>query len=184
MGVSKRLHTARTMGVARPRIQGGGVLIEGSLAWFFDCPNVQRAIEKRQLKFLRNWGGRVRRVARSSVKRKGAARRPPKRKYKVGTQTWTRAYRRWRQEVQEQPASPAGTPPYTHSGLLKTAILFAFDPLRKSVVVGPSEHIIASIGALHEYGGQRMAATYPARPFMRPARDEANRNLGQLWPKT
>ena len=34
--------------------------------------------------------------------------------------------------------SPPGSPPYSHVGLLRKFILFAYDPQRKSVVIGPT----------------------------------------------
>jgi phage gpG-like protein len=140
---------------------------------FFNHPAVKQALAPKKLKFLRRWGGWVRRTARSSIKRKGAARPRPKKKYlRGGSSTWTVSYRRWWQEVKDQPASPPGTPPYTHTGRLKKAILFAYNRATESVVVGPSERI-TDIGGLHEKGGRRRGRRYPARPFMRPARQKS-----------
>jgi hypothetical protein len=34
--------------------------------------------------------------------------------------------------------SPPGSPPYSHVGLLRRFILFAYNPQRKSVVIGPT----------------------------------------------
>ena len=65
--------------------------------------------------------------------------------------------------------SKPGSPPSSHEGSLRRLILFAYDPGRKSVVIGP---------ALLEYGGT-VARTgrdgnmrvlhYRPRPYMNPA---------------
>ena len=75
----------------------------------------------------------------------------------------------------------APAPPFTHTNLLRQSILFSFDPVHVTVVVGPSRGIIGEIGGLHEHGGERYGATYPARPFMGPAMDKSKKDLPKHW---
>lgn len=124
---------------------------------FFDRLNVILAIEKARLKFLRNAGGFARKTARTSMKRKGKARKPPKNKN-------GKAYAKWQEEILKQPVSPPGSPPFCHTDdafvTLKN-ILFAYDMSSGGVVVGPvglRHKYLQSQGgrippALHEYGG-------------------------------
>jgi len=52
-------------------------------------------------------------------------------------------------------ASPAGTPPYTHTGALKRAIRYGMT--RESVLIGPTHSQIGRIGHTHEFGGVEKA---------------------------
>jgi hypothetical protein len=88
--------------------------------------------------------------------------------------------------------SRPGAPPYSHVGLLKRFIFFAYDLERRSVVIGPtllgkSTH---SVPQLLEYGGEvtrkegRLVRRlrYRARPFMGPAFAEEQRvSLPKMW---
>ena len=72
-----------------------------------------------------------------------------------------------------------GLPPYSHVGLLRRFILFAYDSGSRSVVIGPVLLKPPSVvPSLLEYGGtvqkrdrkgRPRTAVYPARPYMRPA---------------
>ncbi len=80
--------------------------------------------------------------------------------------------------------SEPGSPPSSHSGLLRQFIFFAYDPDRKSVVIGPAklnsvlsptaakslEHGGESIvrSGRREHGETRKVLVRP-RPFMQPA---------------
>lgn len=86
--------------------------------------------------------------------------------------------------------SPPGSPPYSHTGLLRKFILFAYDQQRQSVVIGPvllKEESQAP--RLLEYGGEatletkrgRKRARYRPRPFMRPAFAAEKPNLPAIW---
>ncbi len=88
-------------------------------------------------------------------------------------------------------ASPPGTPPHGHVGLLKRLIFFGYDTTRKSVVIGPAP-LRASVEAppLLEYGGRArrkdrrgksVMATYKSRPFMGPALAKEKPKLGACW---
>jgi hypothetical protein len=89
-----------------------------------------------------------------------------------------------------QGTSPPGQPPYSHVGLLRQFILFAYDPQRKSVVIGPTLLKEGSQAPrLLEYGGtaviedrgRKRRARYRSRPFMRPAFEAEQPKLPALW---
>jgi len=89
-------------------------------------------------------------------------------------------------------SSDPGTPPHSHLGLVKRLLVFKYDPGSRSVVIGPELvdrpkfYGGMSVPFLLEKGGTfvrdkkrasgrvvRQTVTYPARPFMGPARDKA-----------
>jgi len=92
--------------------------------------------------------------------------------------------------------SEPGSPPSSHSGLLKKFIFFSFDPTSRSVVIGP-EKLNAKIGVapkVLEHGGKNVIATYrrrkvvgkrsirvKARPFARRALMEELPKLPAMW---
>ena len=88
--------------------------------------------------------------------------------------------------------SRPGSPPSSHAGLLKRFILFAYDPARRGVVIGPTR-LNAKTGGkappLLEYGGnvvrerwgRRRVVRYLPRPFMHPALDAELVRLPPLW---
>jgi hypothetical protein len=100
-------------------------------------------------------------------------------------------------------ASAPGEPPSVHTrdrvATLKN-IWFVFDPINKSVVVGPMKlNTSALVGsdqptvpALHEYGGsavvgkgiRKRRVRYPARPFMGPAMQRELPKFEGLWAKS
>lgn len=74
--------------------------------------------------------------------------------------------------------SRPGSPPFSHEGSLRRLILFARDPARASVVVGPVPFAKGEAPQLLEYGGtvvrrlksgKTVTHHYRPRPFMRPA---------------
>ena len=86
--------------------------------------------------------------------------------------------------------SPPGSPPYSHTGLLRKFILFAYDPQRRSVVIGPTLTKEGSrVPSLLEYGGEviiehrskKRLARYRPRPYMRPAFEAEKSQLPALW---
>lgn len=92
----------------------------------------------------------------------------------------------------KEPSKP-GEPPHTRTGLLKK-ILFIYDPIRRSVVVGPMKLNTATQSALPalEYGGESIAKVGPGRklkkriiirkrPFMQPALEKELPKLPGLW---
>lgn len=93
---------------------------------------------------------------------------------------------------QRKTAAPPGSPPSSHTGLLKKFIFFGYDPQRESVVIGPTRLDRRGQGeapSLLEYGGQttlvrrgkRKRATYRARPYMGPAFEKEQPKLPAMW---
>ena len=89
-------------------------------------------------------------------------------------------------------ASQPGSPPSSHTGLLKKFIWFGFDPAAKSVVIGParlSQRGRGDAPALLEYGGnttlrrngKRIRAHFRGRPFMGPAFEKEQPKLPAMW---
>lgn len=135
--------------------------------------DVRKAAERATLRNLYKAGAYIRKVARSSIKRKGAARKEPK---------GEKARQRWRQEKYHQPASPPGTPPYTHVPQgLKESIFFQVEKQAENVVAGPTRAAIDTLGQLHEFGGRRHKRRYPARPFMGPALEKTQEAVPDIW---
>lgn len=90
-----------------------------------------------------------------------------------------------------KPSDP-GKPPSSHTGLLKKFILFAYEPSRRSVVIGPTllRETAVPVPALLEYGGEiprptrrggTRTAVYRPRPFMGPAFLTELQGLPDMW---
>ncbi len=88
--------------------------------------------------------------------------------------------------------SEPGSPPSSHTGLLKKFIFFGYDPAKRSVVIGPerlSQKERGEAPHLLEYGGtgtverrgKRRRAKVRARPFMGPAFEKEQPQLPALW---
>lgn len=84
--------------------------------------------------------------------------------------------------------SDPGNPPSSHTGLLKRHIYFAYDPQRKSVVIGPvawKRRGAFTVPEVLEYGGlvkeAKQKYNYRARPFMRPAFEKEKARLASIW---
>ena len=87
--------------------------------------------------------------------------------------------------------SSPGTPPFSHTGLLKRFLFFAFDTERRSVVIGPvrlnnkrgdAPPLLERGGsAMRVRRGQTVSCSYAPRPFMRPAFDRELSKLPPLW---
>ncbi len=93
----------------------------------------------------------------------------------------------------KKPSAP-GSPPSSHSGLLKRLIFFGYEPARRSVVIGPAAffnnvrrkseapRLLEHGGsAFIRYRGQRKRARYRERPFMGPAFEKEQSQLPALW---
>jgi hypothetical protein len=88
--------------------------------------------------------------------------------------------------------SDPGSPPSSHTGLLKRFIFFGYDTQKGSVVIGP-ERFSRSDGGdaphLLEYGGagavvrrgKRRRTRVRARPFMGPAFEKEKPELSAMW---
>ena len=87
--------------------------------------------------------------------------------------------------------SAPGSPPSSHVGTLKRLIYFAYDPGRKSVVIGPTpfKTSVGVVPPLLEYGGAAVIrvhgkvkpVTYRPRPFMGPAFEKEKPKLPSMW---
>ncbi len=91
-------------------------------------------------------------------------------------------------------SAPPGTPPHSHTGLLKRFIFFGYDPTTESVVVGPAR-INRTTGAPHtlEFGGtttverrrkgkvRARKVRIAPRAFMGPALEKERPNLPKTW---
>lgn len=96
--------------------------------------------------------------------------------------------------------SEPGSPPSSHTGLLKRFIFFGYDAQKRSVVIGPERLTQRGRGEaphLLEYGGtgsvqrkgpsaslragRRRRAKVRARPFMGPAFEKEQPKLPAMW---
>jgi len=88
--------------------------------------------------------------------------------------------------------SQPGSPPSSHTGLLKRFIFFGYDPRKESVVIGPVRLTQKGRGEapnLLEYGGttkvehrgKRKRAKVRPRPFMGPAFEKEQPKLPAMW---
>ena len=93
-------------------------------------------------------------------------------------------------------ASTPGSPPSSHTGLLKQFIYFGYDTAKRSVVIGPTR-LNSTAGTAPEaleYGGSARitqrhrggrqttkTASIAARPFMHPALNKELPKLPAMW---
>lgn len=77
--------------------------------------------------------------------------------------------------------SPVGSPPHSHTGRLKKAILYDVDKVRQSAIIGPASHLAGESGGMHEHGGRWKDQQFPKRPFMFPALQETAPRLPKHW---
>jgi len=95
-------------------------------------------------------------------------------------------------------ASPPGSPPSSHTGLLKRFIFFGYDAARKTAVVGPMRlnQKVGDAPAAHEHGGatvviegsrrsrrRRRRVRIKARPFMGPGASERDPEVPEAMGK-
>ena len=128
---------------------------------FFDRPKVKRAVDAATRRNFSRFGAFVWQRAKTSI------RKPPK--------------------TGKTRTSRPGRPPYSHTGLLKRFIFFAYDADRQSVVIGPVKlhKNDGKAPSLLEHGGtavrQRRRRRYRPRPYMQPAFDAELPTLPELW---
>lgn len=87
--------------------------------------------------------------------------------------------------------APPGSPPSSHTGLLRRFIFFGYDTSRRSVVIGPVRlgNKIGDAPPALEYGGpsrivtgkQSRTVTIAPRPFMGPALQAEKPKLPGMW---
>jgi len=78
-------------------------------------------------------------------------------------------------------ASLPGEPPTTRRGLMRKAIRYELAADKRSVVIGPAASIVGTAGQPHEHGGRYKGESYPERPFMGPALQEALPLIGPRY---
>lgn len=92
--------------------------------------------------------------------------------------------------------SQPGSPPSSHTGLLRKFIFFAFEPQSRSVVIGPVRlnQKVGDAPAALEHGGKSQVAQgsrrrgrrtrtirVRPRPYMQPAFEKEQQKLPQMW---
>jgi hypothetical protein len=73
--------------------------------------------------------------------------------------------------IRDPDPSTPGTPPHTRRGMLRKGIRYQVNYRVPDAVIGPVGSVLADIGELHEFGGERYGSEYPPRPYMQPALD-------------
>lgn len=137
-------------------------------SWFFDTDKVIQATTRAERKNLSKAGAFVRRNARQRIR-----------------------------YAKKAPPNPAGGPPKARvprSAFGLHTILFAYQPWKHSVIVGPVSHKGGAIRtpAVHEHGltvtrkvgrGRKLSKViaYPKRPYMAPALEEESPKFPDLW---
>lgn len=151
--------------------------------FFFDRAAVKNALSNMEYAALTKASMLVRRTAAKSIKKVGAA-RPQLKIMKdnegvpmavlVNTpgisKSTARGLKLRMAEIKVPPASPPGTPPYTHvpsSHMLgfRRNLYNAYDPATKTAVAGPTKKGADwGIPHLHEFGGKKTLVEYVWRP--------------------
>ncbi len=176
-----------------------------SVEWFFDRERVMTEVDKGTLGALKSSGSYVRKSAQNSIKkgRPTAARRI---RGEGG-----RFMKNQSAATGTTPSAP-GTPPNTKRGFQKKNTFYAYDPVNRSVVIGPLWFPV--INNLIEFGGSaqyemwanpkgRTCVTlgktpqrggpwkhigsrmqhYPARPYMFPALERSQQKIASFFGK-
>jgi len=136
-----------------------GYRIDRAKGLFFETEKVRKSVDKATRKVLSKIGAFVRRTARSSIRK--------------------------RKKISEIESPPSG-----HTGALKRSIFFVYNPSKHSVIIGPTElnkgtdapRLLEAGGRVaRRRRGQRIIATYKARPFMGPAWEKEQPKLPAMW---
>lgn len=135
---------------------------------FFDTRAVKNAVDPAARKALSKFGAYVRTRARTSIKYKAGTSAPGQPPHAHRSRGYVRKKKSKKTgAVTARPASP-----------LRELIYFAYDPARKSVVVGPTlggsksgapQSLEEGGGATVTDGGRRVHVRVRPRPFMGPA---------------
>ena len=148
--------------------------------YFFDRKNVVDAVGKMKVKALKKGGFAVMQATRRSITKQGMSK--PKLKVegkypdmKLGelvnnpriTERERKSVVKRLREVQFPEHSRPGQPPFTHTGMFRNHILFHWDPVAESVVVGQAMPQGDWLARLHEFGGSQKVQAWvyvPQRP--------------------
>lgn len=141
-----------------PAFDEARIVARINVDWFFDRGRVLAMMDRATAIGLNRAGKIVRDQIRKGIRRMGSART---------RQLTSRAGQaRQAEEIRLRPPSPPGTPPHTHTGFFRENVAYAYDPSRRSVVIGGLRaHWLYD---LHEFGGRhpRTRRHYPSRPAM------------------
>jgi len=97
---------------------------------------------------------------------------------KAGSYVFTTA----RQSIKRRKSkSPVGSPPSTRKGEIKRAVLFAVEPDKDRVTIGPAFSRIKRVGMAHEFGTRFRKQKFKKRPFMGPAFTKNKDEFPKLW---
>lgn len=160
--------------------------------FFFDSPRVMKAADATTRRIYAKFGFFVRRVARKSIKKARQKRlaemgQDELRRYRIAQSIARR--KGGRQPRRPLAASRPGEPPRSRTGRLKQGIFFAYEPNKRTVVIGPQAGGPRTADVL-EYGGTTKLTTGPqrgknvrvaARPYMGPAFAKEMPKLAGLW---
>lgn len=165
---------------------GGGSIFRVQTRFFFDRAAVQQGMNRTLWMGLYRASTRVRQRAQRSIRRVGRA-RPPLRIMQANQgvalaqlvnmapdRRTRRAIVRRMAEIQNRPASPPGTPPFTHvpPGVMvgfRRNLYNSYDPGTNSAVVGPMRRGRQwDLPALHEQGGMLRMRRWVWVPPYRP----------------
>ncbi len=159
--------------------------IKEAKAGFFDRDAVIDQVDKTAAQGASRWGAFVRRTARTSIRK---ARRKTMAELTTDERQRFRIYeslnRRGELHGQSKPKLPLasskpGEPPRSIRGDLKQFLFFAYDPERRSVVVGPAKlngkqgnapQVLEEGGYAVTHRGERVRIE--ERPYMDPAFDK------------
>lgn len=167
--------------------------ITGAKRLFFDKKAVTSSVDKATRRVLSKFGAFTRRTAKKSIKK------ARQKKLSEMTPTEVSSYRK-RQAIGKRkgfkvkrPLAPSkkGGPSRARTGLVKKHIYFLFDPLKRSVVIGPARLSKSSDAPrVLEHGGTTTISSgkdkgkrikIDPRPTMQLAYREEQPKLAQLW---
>jgi hypothetical protein len=158
---------------------------------FFDRPGVAAKLSKAKKKALWKAGSAVMQIARRSIRKVGNAkpqlavmkRSPGLSVAQLLTSSAIskkdrRQLEKRLMEIRKRDGSPAGSPPFTHTGAMRNSIGYDYDDGSESVVIGGHMPGINHILALHEFGGHQSLQAFAYVP---PA-GKGNPGLIGWWP--
>lgn len=153
--------------------------------FFFDRARVLAATDRAMNIYLASAGGFVRSAAKNSMRK---ARQKP---ISELTAEELVAYKRQRAINRRLGLKPPrrpikhsapGEPPRYIEGSLKRLIFFAYQPDRRSVIVGPVGFSSSTAPRVLEYGGVNQHGKKVApRPYMAPALEKVQPRLSRFW---
>jgi len=151
--------------------------------FFFDSPKVLRAVDRATRRVLMRAGASVRLTARNKLR--------PARRLKEDEMTDEQLKIKRIAEFNNRTfmplkASDPGEPPRVRpASPLKRLLFFAYDFVKKTVVVGPAKFDAKTQNELDvlEYGGysKNLNKYVDARPFMVPSLTERQKEIANMW---